>query len=183
MGVRQIRASYIQTAPLSDAVEPKFSPRSCRVCSNLAPRNKMLPTVLRDSQFFHQVYAVVTRWCYFSSASTLCKLFPIVIESRQAKHLAVQRLRLFKFSSASKDISENEGKNPPRSTILHVALRSGQYSRRVNAVATRRRYFSPRRRRVDFAASLRGAVKLKSPYFKLYFLRFWKTSTSFLHPF
>ena len=65
--------------------------------------------------------------------------------------------RLFKFSSASKDISENEGKNPPRSTILHVALRSGQYSRRVNAVATRRRYFSPRRRRVDFAASLRGA--------------------------
>ena len=77
------------TAPLSDAVEPKFSPRSCRVYSNLAPRSKMLPTALRDSQFFRRVYAVVTRWRYFSSASTLCKLFPIVIESRQAKRVAV----------------------------------------------------------------------------------------------
>ena len=81
--------SYLRTAPLSDAVEPKFSPRSCRVYSNLAPRSKMLPTALRDSQFFRRVYAVVTRWRYFSSASTLCKLFPIVIESRQAKRVAV----------------------------------------------------------------------------------------------
>ena len=77
------------TAPLRDAVGPKFSPRSCRVYSNLAPRSKMLPTALRDSQFFRRVYAVVTRWRYFSSASTLCKLFPIVIESRQAKRVAV----------------------------------------------------------------------------------------------
>ena len=82
-------ARAFRTAPLSDTVAPKFSPRSCRVYSNLALRSKMLPTALRDSQFFRRVYAVVARWRYLSSASMLCKLFPIVIESRQAKRVAV----------------------------------------------------------------------------------------------
>ena len=75
--VHRLRKIGRETAPLSDAVEPKFSPRSCRVYSNLAPRSKMLPTALRDSQFFRRVYAVVTRWRYFSSALTMCKLFPL----------------------------------------------------------------------------------------------------------
>ena len=55
-------------------------------------------------------------------------------------------------------MKEKEGKNQPRSTIWPTASRCGQFFRRVNAVPTRGRYFPPRKRRVDFAASLRGAV-------------------------
>ena len=44
--------------------------------------------------------------------------------------------------------------------IWRTASRRGQFSRRLNAVATRRRYFPPRRGRVEFAASLRGGSYL-----------------------
>ena len=43
------------TAPLSDAAEPKFSPRSRRVYSDLASRSEMLPTALRARHFFFRV--------------------------------------------------------------------------------------------------------------------------------
>ena len=56
------------TAPLSDAVGPKFSPRSRRVWSVLAPRSAMLLTALRSGQFpsprQRGLYAVA----FFSSA-------------------------------------------------------------------------------------------------------------------
>ena len=76
LGVAYAISGIAVTAPLSDAVEPKISPRSCRVYSNFTPRNKMLPTTSRDSQFFRCVYAVVTRWRYFFLYVDAAQTFP-----------------------------------------------------------------------------------------------------------